>query len=92
MEGTIVSVEPGPAATRLTLDLTSGGGARAERVVLVVSPDTVVEVRLPDGTTRRGGAADLVVGARVQARHAGAELRSLPPQYLATGLRVLAGP
>jgi hypothetical protein len=92
MEGVIAAVDPGPAATRLTVDVSSGAAAEPGRVVLIVSPETEVEVQRADGTSARGGAADLVVGARIRARHTGVEMRSLPPQYQATHIRVLSGP
>ncbi|HEU4456613.1 MAG TPA: hypothetical protein VFR81_26335 [Longimicrobium sp.] len=88
MEGVIAGVDSGPAGTRLTLDPADGAG---ERVVLIVPPGTEVLVERADGTTVPGGAADLTVGARIGARHTGAEMRSLPPQYHATEIRVLAG-
>ena len=92
LAGTIAAVEPGSPTTRVTVDLTPGAAAQGGRAVLLVSPDTEVVVQRADGTTVRGGPSDLVPGARIRARHAGAELRSLPPQYRATHVRVLAGP
>ena len=92
MEGVIAAVEPGPPSTRLMVDVESGAAAAPGRVVLLVSPGTEVEVQRADGTSTRGGAADLVVGARIRARHTGTEMRSLPPQYQATHIRVLSGP
>jgi hypothetical protein len=92
MEGVIAAVEPGPAATRLTVEVASGAAAEPGRAVLLVSSETEVEVQRADGTSARGGAADLVVGARIRARHTGVEMRSLPPQYQATRIRVLRGP
>ncbi|HEX2094705.1 MAG TPA: hypothetical protein VHG28_20030 [Longimicrobiaceae bacterium] len=91
LAGVIAAVEPGPTATRVSVDAHSGEGAPG-RVVLLVSPDTEVEIRRTDGTDVRGSAADLRTGARIQARHDGAEMRSLPPQYRATHVRVLAAP
>ena len=93
MEGMIAGVEPGPEATRLTVEVASEGvGTEPGPVVLLVSPETDVRVEREDGTSERGGAADLAVGARILARHTGEELRSLPPQYRATHIRVLPGP
>jgi hypothetical protein len=92
MEGVIAAVETGPTATRLTVEIAPGEAPEPGRAVLLVSPATEVTVQLADGTSRRGEATDLAVGARILARHTGAELRSLPPQYGATHVRVLAGP
>lgn len=92
LEGVIVAVEPGPETVRLTVDLASGTTAEAQRVVLLASSDTEVVVQRADGTTVRGGATDLVVGARIRAHPTGVELRSLPPQYPVSRIRVLAGP
>ena len=91
MEGVIAAVDAGPAATRVTVEVESGPGAEPERAVLLVSPETEVEVQRADGTTGRGSTADLVVGARIVARHSGAEMRSLPPQYQATRIRIVRG-
>ncbi len=91
MEGVIAGVEPGPGATRLTVDLAAGGAAESGRVVLLVSPGTEVLVRRADGTSGAGGAGDLSVGARIRARHTDEEMRSLPPQYRATHVLVLPG-
>jgi len=88
MEGVIAGVDSGPEGVRLTID--SPGGAEP-RVVLVVPPGTEVLVERADGATSPGGAAELVAGARVVARHAGAAMRSLPPQYHATQIRILRG-
>jgi len=92
MEGVIAGVEPGPGATRLTVEVASDGAEAPGPVVLLVSPETDVRVEREDGTSARGGAADLAVGARILARHAGEALRSLPPQVRATHIRVLPGP
>ncbi len=86
MEGVIAGVDSGPAGTRLTVDVDAG-----ERVVLIVSPGTEVLVERAGGATAPGGAAELVAGARIVARHTGAEMRSLPPQYHATQIRVVRG-
>lgn len=91
LAGTIAAVETGPAGTRVTVDATLGAVAEPGRVVLLVEPNTEVEVRRADGTLERGDASDLVAGARIQAWHTGAEMRSLPPQYRATRIRVLSG-
>jgi hypothetical protein len=86
MEGVIAGVDSGPAGTRLTVD---SPGAAEPRAVLIVPPGTEVLVKRVDGTTSPGGAADLVPGARIVARHTGAAMRSLPPQYHATQIRIL---
>lgn len=91
VEGVISAVEPGSDLTRLTVEVASGGAAEPGRVVLLVSPATEVTVQRADGTSGRGGATDLAVGARIVARHTGEEMRSLPPQYRATHIRVLSG-
>ena len=90
LAGVIAAVAPGPAAIGVTVDFAPG--AEPGRVVLLVSPETEIEVGRADGTTGRGGAADLVAGARIEARHTGAALRSLPPQYHATHVRIVPGP
>jgi hypothetical protein len=88
LAGVIAAVEPGSAATRVTVDLAPGAGETGQ-AVLLVSPATKVEVRRADGTSSQGSAADLRAGARIQAWHDGAEMRSLPPQYRATRIRIL---
>lgn len=90
VEGVIAAVDPGPAATRVTVE--TADAEDPGRAILLVEPGTEIVVEEPDGTSRAGSAADLRVGARIQARHTGAELRSLPPQYVATRVRVLLGP
>lgn len=90
LAGVIAAVAPGPAAICVAVDVAPG--AEPGRVVLLVSSGTEIEVRRADGTIERGGAADLVAGARIVARHTGAELRSLPPQYHATHVGVVPGP
>ncbi len=92
MEGVIAAVEPGSGESRVTVEVASRETAEGDRVVLLVSPETEVIVKRPDGTHGRGGAADLAVGARILARHTGREMRSLPPQYRATHVRVVRGP
>ena len=69
----IAAVAPGPAAIAVTADLSPG--AEPGRVVLPVSAETEIEVRRAGGTVERAAAADLVAGARIEARHTGAELR-----------------
>ncbi|HEX7241960.1 MAG TPA: hypothetical protein VF263_16880 [Longimicrobiaceae bacterium] len=85
--GVIAAVAPGPAAIGVSVDIALE--AEPGRVVLLVSSETEIEIRRADGTIERGGASDLVAGARIVARHTGAELRSLPPQHHATHVRVL---
>jgi hypothetical protein len=89
MEGVIDGVERVPEETRLAVDLVANEASPA-RVVLLVSPATEVTVRLADGTRRPADAAELSAGMRIVARHAGPELRSLPPQYRATHVEVLS--
>jgi hypothetical protein len=91
MEGVIAGVESASGTTRVTVDLSSGATAEGGRAVLLVSSETEIEVVRADGATGRGSPADLVPGARITARHAGAEMRSLPPQYRATHLRIVPG-
>jgi hypothetical protein len=88
MEGVIAAVETGPSGAVLTVDVP---GAPEPRVVLIVPPGTEVLVERADGTSAPGGAADLAAGARIVARHTGAAMRSLPPQYHATHVRVVRG-
>lgn len=89
LEGVVAAVDAGAQGTRVTLELDGGTAAEPRRAVLLVLPETVVEVQRPDGTTGHGSTADLAAGARVQARHTGVEMRSFPPQYVATRLRIV---
>lgn len=91
LSGVIADVEPGAGATRVTVEV-ARPGASGERAVLLVAPGTEIAVWGADKTSRPGDVLDLVPGAGINARHTGAELRSLPPQYQATRIRVLAGP
>ncbi len=88
MEGVIAGVGSGPEGIILTVD---SPGAPEPRVVLVVPPGTEVLVERADGTSAPGEAADLSPGARIVARHTGVAMRSLPPQYHATHVRVVRG-
>ena len=89
--GVIAAVEPGETTTRVTVQLSRPVGS-GDQAILLVSRQTQVTVRRADGTTRPGDVRDLAQGARFDARHTGVELRSLPPQYHATHVRVSAGP
>jgi hypothetical protein len=89
LQGVIAAVDAGTQGARVTVELDGGTTAEPRRAVLLVSPETVVEVQRPDGSTGRGNAGDLAAGARVRARHTGVEMRSLPPQYVATQLRIV---
>ncbi|HEY0020687.1 MAG TPA: hypothetical protein VGC13_30590 [Longimicrobium sp.] len=91
LSGVIAGVEPGGGTARVTVEVYRPS-APGERVILLLSPGTEIAVQRSDGTSRPGEVRDLASGARIEARHAGAELRSLPPQYHATRIRVLAGP
>lgn len=91
LSGVVAAVDRGTPVTRVTVELAGGPEGQAGRAVLLVGPETEVAVQRADGTTRPGEPADLAPGARVLARHTGTELRSLPPQYHATRIRVLAG-
>jgi hypothetical protein len=90
LSGVIASVQQGAGTTRVTVQV-ARDGTPGEQAVLLVSPRTEITVRAADGASRPGDMLDLVPGARIDARHTGAELRSLPPQYHATAIRVLAG-
>jgi hypothetical protein len=72
----IASVQPGAGTTRVTIQV-SRPGTPGEQAVLLVSAQTEVTVRAADGASP-GDMLDLVPGARIDARHTGAELRSLP--------------
>jgi hypothetical protein len=85
----IVSIEGSAEQTRLVVDAQAGDGAEPGRAVILVESATEVSVRLPDGTAKPGAMADLTAGARILVRHTGPEMRSLPPQYRATHVRVL---
>jgi hypothetical protein len=89
--GVVAAVQPAGGTTRVTVQV-SRPGASGEQAILLVSPQTEITVQAADGTSRAGDVRDLVGGARIGARHTGTELRSLPPQYHATRIRVLAGP
>lgn len=91
LSGVVTGVELRAGTARVTVEV-ARPGAPGERAVLVVAPGTEIAVLGADGTSRPGDVLDLVSGARIEARHTGAELRSLPPQYQATRIRVLAGP
>jgi len=91
LQGVIAAVDAGTAETHVTVDPAGRAPAGEGRAVVRVGVTTVVEVERADGTTRRGGAGDLVPGARIRARHTGAELRSFPPQYVATHVRIIPG-
>jgi hypothetical protein len=91
LSGVVTAVEPAGGTTRVAVQR-SGPGAAGERAILLVSPQTEITVQAADGTSRAGDVRDLVAGARIDARHTGTELRSLPPQYHATHIRVFAGP
>ncbi len=90
LSGVVAAVQPGPGTARVTVQV-SRPGTPVEQAVLLVSPQTEVTVRAADGASRPGDMLDLVPGARIEARHTGTELRSLPPQYHATHVRVLGG-
>jgi hypothetical protein len=91
LSGVVAGVELRAGTARVTVEV-AGPGAPGERAVLRVAPGTEIAVLGADGTSRPGDVLDLVPGARIEARHTGAELRSLPPQYHAIRIRVLAGP
>ncbi len=88
LSGAIVSADAGAETTRITVEL--AGGA-AEHAVLLAGPGTAIVVETLAGDYRRGGPADLTPGTRIRARHTGAAMRSLPPQYNAVEIRVLPG-
>lgn len=86
--GVVVSADPAPASVRVTVQRDAGSPG-PERAVLHVPPQAQVEVQRADGTVHAGTAADIVPGARILARHTGAEMRSLPPQYHAVRVRII---
>jgi hypothetical protein len=86
--GVVAAVAPAGGITRVTVQRAGAPGGQA---ILLVSPQTEITVQAADGTSRAGDVRDLVTGARIGARHTGTELRSLPPQYQATHVRVFAG-
>ena len=88
LEGVVASVDPDPAGVRLTVDVDSADADG--RAVLHVPPDARITVRDADGSVRPGAVDDLRPGVRIRARHTGVEMRSLPPQYVATEVQVLA--
>lgn len=90
LSGVIAGVQPGAGTTRVTIQV-SRAGTPGEQAVLLVSPQTEIRVQGADGASRPGDMLDLVSGARIDARHTGTELRSLPPQYHATHVRVHGG-
>jgi hypothetical protein len=93
LEGRVLSIEPGPTATRVLVEVVEPppGGMQSSPVVLLVSPETELTVRRRDGSVVPAAGGDLAVGARVRAEHTGEEMRSLAPQYRATRIRILEG-
>lgn len=85
LTGVIVAID-GQPPTRLAVDVTSDDGSR-ERATILLAPETAVISGV--GTARAIDAADLAIGARIEIRHTGAAMRSLPPQYRATQIRIL---
>ncbi len=91
--GVIATVQPGTVVTRVLVTVTEGSElstSRSEQLYLRVTKDTEIVVPQADGTLTAGGVRDLVVGARVRARHTGVEFRSNPPQYPATRVEILS--
>lgn len=74
----------------LVRDIETASGERAGPVWLRVPRAVPVEVRRADGIVSPADAAAIVPGARIAAGHTGVELRSLPPQYIATRVRVMS--
>jgi hypothetical protein len=91
MVGVVDSAAPGAGELRvLVREIETPSGERAGPAWLRVPRAVPVEVRRPDGTVSPADAGAIVPGARIAARHTGVELRSLPPQYIATRVRVLS--
>lgn len=89
--GVVDSTVPADGELRVLLrEIETPSGERAGPVWLRVPQGVQVEARRPDGTVSPSDAGAIVPGARIAARHTGVELRSLPPQYIATRVRVLA--
>lgn len=74
----------------LVREIETPSGERAGPAWLRVAQAVPVEVRRADGSVSPSDAGAIVPGARIAARHTGVELRSLPPQYIATRVRVLS--
>lgn len=92
LTGVITAVTPGPEVTRITIErgLDPARTSPDSTSVALVRPDTEIRLVRGDGSVR-GGLSDLAVGAPVRVEHSGTQLRSLPPQYVALRVWVLAG-
>lgn len=88
--GVVATAERGTGELRvLVRDLEVPPVPGADPVWLHVADDVEIVVQRRDGTLARGSATDVVAGARIAALHTGVELRSLPPRYTATRVRIL---
>jgi hypothetical protein len=90
--GAIAAVQPGPVVTRVLIKLEEPAlsATRYEQVYLNLMKETEILVPQADGSIAAGGVNDLVVGARVRARHKGVELRSSTLQYPVTRVEILS--
>lgn len=88
--GVVASAERGARELRVRVRDVEVPALSASPVWLRVPDEAEITAQRPDGSVVRGSAADVVPGARIAARHTGVELRSLPPQYVATGVRILS--
>lgn len=89
LTGRATAVEPG-TPVRVTVAVASGVEGY-DTVVVHVGPEATVSVQEADGSVRPAAAGDIRVGDDVRVNHTGVQMRSLPPQYVATEVRVVRG-
>ena len=86
--GVVTSTERGAGELRVLVREIEVPASSADPVWLRVPDGTEITAQRAAGSEVRGSEADIVAGARIAARHGGVELRSLPPQYVATRVRI----
>jgi hypothetical protein len=87
--GVVAAAERGTRELRVRVGQIEVPAPSADPVWLRVPDGVEITATRPDGSVVPASAADVLAGARIAARHTGAELRSLPPQYVATRVRIL---
>lgn len=83
VEGIVLALLPDQ---RVLVETTAQAGRFPD--TFFVNPASVVLVRQPDGSLRRGDKGDIQLGDHLRAWLVGVELRSLPPQYPARVVEV----
>lgn len=86
--GVVASAERGTGELRVLVRDIDVPASSADPVWLRVKDGTEITAQRSDGSEVPGSEADIVAGARIAASHGGVELRSLPPQYVATRVRI----